>query len=310
MLCSSPISVRTGGRHESMLVGCGQCLACRVNRRRIWTHRIMLEAGLYEDNSFITLTYAPENLTFVEGVDGVKRPTLVPAELRNFLKRFRKALEPRRIRFFGAGEYGEQSELPHYHLAVFGFPNCPWYGSHRSDSARDRCPVCGPVHRAWGLGLVDVGDLTDASAAYVAGYILKKMTGRDDLRLLGRHPEFSRMSNRPGIGADMMHEVASTLMSYKLDETQADVPSALRHGPRVMALGRYLHRKLRTYVGKSPDSPEAVQAEQKAEMQRLRDAQTSVPGRKSLRDVYLEENRGKLNNLEGKQRIRKQRKSL
>lgn len=118
------------------------------------------------------------------------------------------------------------------------------------------------------------------------------------------------MSNRPGIGADMMHEVASTLLSFNLDESQADVPSALRHGRRLMALGRYLHRKLRTYVGKSPDSPEAVKAELRAEMQRLRDAQASVPGRKSLRDVFVEENTQKLRNLDGKEKLRKQRRTL
>lgn len=136
------------------------------------------------------------------------------------------------------------------------------------------------------------------------------MTSKDDLRLNGRHPEFARMSNRPGLGADMMHEVASTLLAFNLDESQPDVPSALRHGKRMMALGRYLHRKLRTYVGKDPDSPEAVKAENRAEMQRLRDAQTSVPGRKSLRDVYVEENTQKLRNLHSKQSLRKQRRSL
>lgn len=136
------------------------------------------------------------------------------------------------------------------------------------------------------------------------------MTSADDVRLGGRHPEFARMSNRPGIGADMMHEVASTLLTFNLDETQPDVPSALRHGRRMMALGRYLHRKLRTYVGKDPDSPEAVKAENRAEMQRLRDDQNSRSGRVSLVDVYLEENTQKLRNLASKQSLRKQRKTL
>ena len=269
----------------------------------------MLEAGLNADNAFITLTFAPENLVHVAGPDGVLRPTLVPAELRNFLKRFRKALEPHRVRFFAAAEYGEQSELPHFHLAVFNYPGCPWYGSHRDDDARDRCPVCGPVHRAWGLGLVDVGHLTEASASYVAGYVLKKLTRPDDIRLLGRHPEFSRKSNRPGIGAHMMDEVASTLLTFNLDESQPDVPSALRHGRRLMPLGRYLHRRLRTLVGKSPDSPEAVQAENKAEMQRLREAALDSK-RKSITDVYLEENLGKLIKTESVQKLRKQKRSL
>lgn len=266
----------------------------------------MLEAALHGDNTFATVTYSDENLPAL--ADG--RPTLSPADLRNFLKRLRKAFEPRKLRFFAAGEYGDHTERPHYHLALFGYPNCA-YGQSRYDrSRRDCCPACDALRDAWGLGHVYLGELSDASASYVAGYVLKKMTGMDDGRLAGRYPEFARMSNRPGIGADMMHEVASTLMTFNLDETQPDVPSALRHGRRTMALGRYLHRKLRTYVGKEPESPEAVKAENRAEMQRLRDAQTAVPGRKSLRDVYVEENLQKIRNLEGKQKLRPKKGSL
>lgn len=289
-----------------MLVGCGQCMACRVNRRRIWVHRLMLEAALHGDNTFATVTYSDENLpTLVGGI-----PTLQPAALQQFLKRLRKAFEPRRLRFYAVGEYGDATQRPHYHLALFGYPNCAYGNSRYSHSRRDCCPACDMLRDAWGNGNVFLGELNDATASYVAGYVLKKMTSKDDGRLGGRHPEFARMSNRPGIGADMMHEVASTLLTFNLDESQPDVPSALRHGRRTMALGRYLHRKLRTYVGKSPDSPEAVQAEQKAEMQRLRDAQSQVPGRKSLRDVYVEENLQKLRNLEGKQKLRPKKGTL
>lgn len=302
MLCASPITVRTGGHHESMLVGCGQCLPCRVNRRRVWTHRLMLEAALHGDNTFVTLTYTEQNLP--------GGGTLDPVHLRNFLKRLRKAYEPRKVRFFAAGEYGDTTQRPHYHLALFGYPNCSYGNSRYSNRQRNCCPSCDLIRDTWGLGSVFLGELSDASASYVAGYVLKKMTGKDDVRLDGRHPEFARMSNRPGIGADMMHEVASTLLHFNLDQTQADVPSALRHGPRVMALGRYLHRKLRTYVGKDPDSPEVVKDEQRAEMQRLRDAQKGVAGRKSLSDVYVEENTQKLRNLQSKQQLKRQRKTL
>lgn len=277
-------------------------MPCRINRRRIWTHRLMLEAALHGDNTFVTLTYDNDHLP--------AGGTLVPGHLRNFLKRLRKAIEPSRVRFFAAGEYGDTTERPHYHLALFGYPNCT-YGNSRYDHwHRNCCASCDLIRDTWGNGSVFLGELSDASASYVAGYVLKKLTSPDDQRLMGRHPEFARMSNRPGIGADMMHEVASTLLTFDLDETQPDVPSALRHGRRMMALGRYLHRKLRTYVGKDPDSPEAVQAEQRAEMQRLRDAQTSIPGRKSLRDVYVEENTQKLRNLDSKQSLRKQRRTL
>lgn len=95
--------------------GCGQCLPCRVNRRRIWTHRIMLEAAQYHDNSFVTLTYDEEKLP----VD----LSVTPRTLQLFMKRLRKVY-PNRIRYFGVGEYGDQTMRPHYHLALFNFASC------------------------------------------------------------------------------------------------------------------------------------------------------------------------------------------
>ena len=56
MLCRKPFS------KKGAQFGCGQCMACRINRRRIWTHRIMLEALVSPSASFLTLTYNKENL--------------------------------------------------------------------------------------------------------------------------------------------------------------------------------------------------------------------------------------------------------
>lgn len=57
MLCKNPY-VSSAGR----IFGCGQCMPCRFNKRRIWSHRIMLEAGQYKDNAFVTLSYADDYL--------------------------------------------------------------------------------------------------------------------------------------------------------------------------------------------------------------------------------------------------------
>lgn len=76
------------------------------------------------------------------------------------------------------------------------------------------------------------------------------MTGRDDVRLFGRHPEFARISNRPGLGVDAIASIAKALTDLDLVRSHADVPSALRHGKRLMPLGRYLRLKLRRAVGK------------------------------------------------------------
>ena len=115
-----------------------------------------------------------------------------------------------------------------------------------------------------------LGSLTPESSQYIAGYVTKKMTFRDDPRLKGRHPEFSRMSLRPGIGATFVDEIASTLLTAGTDTGSSDVPSALRHGNRILPLGRYLRGRLRERLGHGKTaSPMALEV-QKQEVQALR----------------------------------------
>lgn len=104
-----------------------------------------------------------------------------------------------------------------------------------------------------------VGRLTAQSARYIAGYCMKKMTQRSDIRLGGRHPEFARMSTNQGIGVPAMHNVASAIMQWKLED-RGDVPTVLRHGSKMYPLGKTLRRKLRQFLGKNEQAPkEALQ---------------------------------------------------
>lgn len=259
MLCRNPYI--KGGK----AFGCGSCAPCLVNRRRMWTHRIMLESLMHRDNAFVTLTYDDEHLP--------KGGSLAPEEVRDWLKRFRKSIEPGRVRYYAVGEYGETSNRPHYHVALFGYPKCRFGNSRYSRERQECCDVCDKVRNTWGLGNVFVGALETKSAQYVAGYVTKKMTRFDDPRLNGRHPEFCRMSLKPGIGADAMWDVASVLMQFNLVDTEGDVPSSLRHGRRLLPLGRYLRRKLRVMVGREEQAPEIINEE----LQALYDAAKVLP---------------------------------
>lgn len=302
MLCRKPFA--KGGA----LFPCGQCLPCRYNRRRIWTHRIMLESLCHGDNAFVTLTIDDDHLVFP---DGGLLPTLVPSDLTLFLKRFRKAVAPARIRFFAVGEYGDQSERPHYHLAIFGFPSCRRGNTVRSRATGKCCDVCDLVSDAWGKGLVYLGSLSPHSAGYVAGYVVKKMTAGDDMRLQGRYPEFSRMSRRPGLGAEFMHEVASTLLTHNL-EALPDVPMALRHGAKELPLGRYLRMKLRKLIGRDEKTPEVVLKEMVASMQELRETwfESATFDGPSFSEAAVKSNDGKFAGFDSRSRIYRQRRSL
>lgn len=210
--------------------GCGRCLPCRLARRRIWTTRIMLEALDYPNNcSFVTLTYANDPRE------------LFPEHTRKWLDRLRKRVGP--IRYYLVGEYGDESWRPHYHVALFGVGPCQ-FGKIRKGECQ--CVNCSAVRETWGYGHVTVFPLERKSAQYISGYVTKKMTHREDPRLLGRHPEFARMSLKPGIGAVALWNVASEMMRYGL-ETRG-VPKGIGVGDKVLPMGRYLRRKLGEYA--------------------------------------------------------------
>lgn len=262
----------------------------------------MLEAMVHTETSFVTLTYDDEHLP----IGG----SLAPEVFQGWLKRFRKSVEPRRIRFYGVGEYGEVSGRPHYHVALFGYPGCRYGMSRYSRERQECCPVCDQVRDTWGRGNVYVGSLTVKSAQYVAGYVLKKMTRFDDPRLNGRHPEFARMSLRPGIGADAMHDVASVLLQFNLEEAQGDVPSALRHGSRLLPLGRYLRRKLRTYIGREEKAPEIIDEEMQAVYESIRALPTGDARKVAFKNALIDQGTQKVLNMESRASIFKQRKRI
>lgn len=185
-------------RERDIAVKCGRCVGCRLEYSRQWAVRCMHEASLYDANAFVTLTYRDEELPL--------RGSLAPGDLQLFFKRFRRKIEPQRVRFFAAGEYGAVSGRPHYHACLFGFDFPDKYlWTVRNKHPVYRSPM---LEKLWDVGNSEIGSVTFESAAYVARYIMKKSYDEEDYwdvdeetgEVFERHPEFVRMSNRPGIG--------------------------------------------------------------------------------------------------------------
>lgn len=298
MLCKAPYMVGVAP------YGCSQCMPCRINRRRVWTHRLVLESIKAGGSSFVTLTYDDDHLP--------AGGTLDPSHTQRWLKRFRKEISPAKIRYFLVGEYGDETLRPHYHLALFGAAP---YHAVRGVVLSD------VVRQTWGFGHTYVGDLTPASAAYVAGYVTKKMTNKDDPRLGGRHPEFARMSNggrnrSGGIGASAMEEVVACLstdvgLNHVADS--GDVPSSLKHGLKSMPLGRYLRGKIRQQLGfGSTGTPSAALQKFGAEMRFVLEEEIVKPenAQKSIRQILVDMNEQKRLNLVGRTKIHESRRKL
>lgn len=296
MMCRNPFVSSAGHAF-----GCGQCMACRYNRRRVWMHRIMLEAAQHEHNAFVTLTYDDEHMP--------ANGSLNTSDYRGWLNRLRGRVAPSRFRFFLVGEYGDVTQRPHYHAALFGFKTCE-YGQSRYSKVRTRCCYwCELVRDTWGKGNVYLGTLEDDSAGYMAGYVTKKMTSKDDPRLNGRHPEFGRMSLKPGIAYNALWDIADALMKYELDLVLEDVPSQLQHGMKKLPMGRYLRRKLRTMIGNPENAPQSVIDAMAKEMLPLRLAARASPDG-SLKKAILEDGKQEYLNMMAKAKLYKGSKSL
>lgn len=175
---------------------CGRCIGCRLERSRQWAIRCVHEASMYESNCFITLTFSPENLD--------PGGSLVKRDFQLFMKKLRKKFGSG-VRYFHCGEYGEKTKRPHHHACLFNFD----FPDRELWSVRDgvRLYTSKTLDALWGKGFATIGDVTFESAAYVARYVTKKITGPlADSHYLNeatgeiRQAEYVTMSRRPGIG--------------------------------------------------------------------------------------------------------------
>lgn len=174
----------------------------------------MHEAKQHETNSFITLTYNEENMPW----DG----SLNKHHFQKFMKRLRKKLNGP-IRFFHCGEYGEELGRPHYHACIFGenFPDKIRFKEHNGQMLY----TSELLDSVWQKGYTTVGNLTFESAAYVARYCTKKVTGKAaDEHYFKEIPyldiqmevekEYVTMSRRPGIGYDHFAKYNDEIFAY------------------------------------------------------------------------------------------------
>lgn len=200
-----------------MELPCGQCSGCRLERSRVWALRCAHEASMHEENCFITLTYADDHIP--------PYGSLRKRDLQLFMKKLRRRFPKRKIRFFACGEYGDETERPHYHVLLFGldFADKQFW---KMTANGDRLYVSPLLEEIWGNGFAPLGSVTFKSAGYVARYVMKKRTkpSSKDKEVYKRQEEaycakylradpetgeavwleeeFNLMSRRPGIGKD------------------------------------------------------------------------------------------------------------
>jgi len=270
--------------HPIVMVPCRQCIACRVTHSAEWALRCVHEASLYDQNSFITLTYDPEHLP--------ERGTLVKEHFKLFFKRLRKYVKSRRIRVYYCGEYGDKRGRPHYHAIVFNydFPDKVLMSDNRRSRSLPPIYHSDILAKIWGKGKVAIGDVTYQSAGYVARYCTKKQTGKKAVEAYTRMDpetgevytiarEFAHSSNHRGIGAEwyrryksdcfpadyLIHEAKKCRVPRYYDKLfELDNPEQMEHIKSQRALKALKHEKDLT-----PDRLAVREECQRRKLQRL-----------------------------------------
>lgn len=200
---------------EEISLPCGQCIGCRIDRSREWANRCMLELQSHDSAFFVTLTYddfhVPKSYyPDPETGEAHTSYTLVKRDFQLWMKRLRKKFSDDKIRFFACGEYGGQTQRPHYHAIIFGLhlDDLVKYKTVREGEAYYTYYNSASIQETWPNGFVVVGAVTWESCAYVARYVTKKLTGESAsfYETFNLAPEFSLMSRRPGIAGAYYEE--------------------------------------------------------------------------------------------------------
>jgi len=126
------------------------------------------------------------------------------------MKRLRKSQEPKIIRYYHCGEYGDKNGRPHYHACLFNHDFDDKKLWQVTDTGQ-RLFTSKKLQQLWPYGYSTIGSVTFLSAAYVARYILKKVSGESASKyyewidpstgeIHSIEPEYTTMSLKPGIG--------------------------------------------------------------------------------------------------------------
>ncbi len=255
MPCYSPLEgykdLTTGGlvfdkknAHTKMEVACGQCLGCRVDHRLMWSIRIIHESSMHvsdHGNSWATLTYREASSCTDEQFNKAhyvpKDYSLRPSHVSDFIRSLRRANKDHKIRYFYCGEYGDENQRPHYHICIFNHSFNDQY--LWKDDEGLYTYTSESLQKHWPYGFTTVAELNLRTAAYTAGYALKKITGKkaDDHYLrCNEHgeafwllPEYIRMSTGNALGK---HQGlgASFYEKYETDIFPSDTSPVPGHG--------------------------------------------------------------------------------
>lgn len=238
-MCLTPVTLKNAYRpiesryiQAARIVPCGYCPLCLKRRSESWAFRLLNETKNSTSACFITLTYEDTPLSR----NGL--PTLDKTDYQKFVKRLRKKIQydntvkPTKIKYYACGEYGSETQRPHYHAIMF---NLPISYVNNADN----------LLNAWGHGHVQIAPCNIKTIRYTTGYVMKG--GKDDLSIVDtntgeitfdddRAKQFSLMSKNMGLAY-----LTPQMVKHHVD---LQISFATTHGGTLISLPRYYRDKI------------------------------------------------------------------
>lgn len=174
-------------------IPCGKCARCIERRKMEWAFRMEIELEKAKTAYFVTLTYRPEKVPY----NKYGQKTLKPNHLTNYFKRLRQnqkrgketiewlinGLQPiDKIKYYAAGEYGEDRGRPHYHAIIFNASIIN-------------------IEKSWKKGTTHIVQANEQTISYVMKYLDKRLNKEPEWK---KTPEYNTMSE--GIGIDYIQK--------------------------------------------------------------------------------------------------------
>lgn len=225
-----------------LLLPCGQCTSCRIQKSREWANRLMMELEDHDEAWFLTLTYNNEHGRLAVDDQGVCKEwlTLRKEDFQLFMKRLRKATG-QKLRYYACGEYGSETFRPHYHAIIFGlhlndlqvYKKSPDGFVYYNSPSLQRCWSImetklsndGTSYReAVPLGFAVVANVTWETCAYTARYVMKKLKGPEAefYERFNIEAPWTLMSRKPGIARQWYDDHPDC---YEFDSINVSTPS-------------------------------------------------------------------------------------
>ena len=159
---------------DLIIIKCGKCEECLHEKKIEIINRIKNELKLHKHAYFLTLTYDNNNVK-----------NLNKRDIQLFLKRYRKK---HKVRYIYAGELGETTKRPHYHMLEFGHAISDLKESKTKTKKGFEQYESEELTKLWNMGIVKISQVNEALIHYIVKYMFKNLGEKEFIYGWSRRP--------------------------------------------------------------------------------------------------------------------------